>query len=133
MPVGSIFQRLTAAQIATIKPGTRAGDTVGALEQLLSRAPALESLKRAQEVHEVLLLGGGQRVVAIDHGVRLGRAVTTITSAAMSADRFNDVGRATVVQKKCFRAHAPQRRGAKLVAGCPALHDIVSQSGTHAV
>jgi hypothetical protein len=55
------------------------------------------NLKGPQEVQEVLLLGGRQRVVVGNHGVGFGRAVSTVAGTAMSANRFNEVVCATVM------------------------------------
>src|SRR5882762_1206827 len=104
-------------------------DSDRAIATLYSRS---RPLQRAQEIEDVLLLALPQEEVEVlDDLVRFRRVIVEQSPTLMSIDRFQQVGRPSVVQEKNPLSQAPQRRGPELPGSGLPLSDPIGQPRAH--
>ena len=82
-------------------------------------------LQRPQKIQQVLSLRVRERVEPANHldGFR--------PVAGVRLDRFQQVGRASIVQEENALADAPQRRAAELIRACVPLRDAIVKTLAH--
>jgi len=84
-------------------------------------------LEGAQKVDDFLLFLNGQLIEMVDDAIGLA------ASALVSPDGLNEVGRASVMEKKDALSDTPQRGGSELVRASGALRDAVGEAFAHVV
>src|SRR5271167_1704780 len=113
--------------------GTKMTDDGGRRATRPIVAPVAWRLQRAQEVQQVLLVGGGEMVVVVDYPVSFRLRILVVALAGVRVDRLYQVGSAAVVHEKDSLPQSPKRRGAEFVAVGDPLTDVVGQVRTHVV
>src|SRR5262245_2837280 len=89
------------------------------------------SLQTSQKVQQVLLLGRGERSIALDDGIGLGSRQAPVLTTRVPFDRLDEVAGPAVVQEEQALTQAPQRRRSKFIRPRVALRDVVGQAGAH--
>src|SRR5258707_9665545 len=85
------------------------------------------SLKRPQEINDVLLLLSSQPIETVDDLICLA-AITLVIS-----DGFHQVGRPSIVEEEDALSDAPERSGSELVVPGTTLRDAVGEAFAHVV
>src|SRR5712691_1353567 len=85
------------------------------------------SLKRPQEINDVLLLLSSQPIETFDDLICLA-AITLVIS-----DGFHQVGRPSIVEEEDALSDAPERSGSELVGAGTTLRDAVGEAFAHVV
>src|SRR6516225_3221851 len=85
------------------------------------------SLKRPQEINDVLLLLSSQPIETFDDLICLA-AITLVIS-----DGFHQVGRSSIMEEEDALSDAPERSGSELVGAGTTLRDAVGEAFAHVV
>src|SRR2546428_2643131 len=67
-------------------------------------------LQRSKEVQQILFLGVAETPEATDYAVGFGRPILEVADAPVREDRFQQIGRASILQKEDALAEAPQQQ-----------------------
>src|SRR5258707_2356449 len=85
------------------------------------------SLKRPQEINDVLLLLSSQPIETFDDLICLAAIALVIS------DGFHEVGRPSIMEEEDALSDAPERSGSELIRAGTTLRDAVGEAFTHVV